>query len=127
MLLAALVLFVTNVTSHPAFGTGVVYATIRNTSSVADALVGAQTSIGAASLHISMAEKAGAGMGGTMSMMPVSEIRLPPHATVMLKPGGYHVMIENLTRPLRAGQTFAIRLHFQREGWITETCTVQPF
>lgn len=40
---------------------------------------------------------------GVMHMHPVEAIPLPAGKRVELKPGGYHVMLVNLTRPLAAG------------------------
>jgi len=43
---------------------------------------------------------------------------------VELKPGGYHIMLMDLKRPLNAGETFPITLHFARAGDITATVVV---
>jgi len=42
---------------------------------------------------------------GVMKMRAVPKIDLPAGKTVELKPGGYHVMLMNLDRPLRDGET----------------------
>jgi copper(I)-binding protein len=41
--------------------------------------------------------------GGMMHMQAVDSIALPAGKPVELKPGGYHVMLIGLTRPLKTG------------------------
>ena len=43
--------------------------------------------------------------GGMMHMEGVKAVELPAGKPVALQPGGYHVMLVNLTRPLAAGDT----------------------
>lgn len=47
---------------------------------------------------------------GVMKMRAVAKIDLPVGKTVELKPGGYHLMLMNLERPLRDGETVPITL-----------------
>ena len=43
--------------------------------------------------------------GGVMKMRELTNgLEIPPGATVELKPGGYHIMMTNLTRPLTKGE-----------------------
>ena len=44
--------------------------------------------------------------------------------TVRLSPGGYHVMIEELTRPLPPGSAIRLTLKFERQGAVTITAPV---
>lgn len=50
---------------------------------------------------------------GVMKMRAVPKIDLPAGKTVELKPGGYHLMLMNLDRPLRDGETVPITLVFE--------------
>lgn len=51
---------------------------------------------------------------GTMSMEPLEAgLRLPVGQTVTLAPGGNHIMLMNLTRPLVAGEVVSLTLGFQ--------------
>lgn len=50
---------------------------------------------------------------GVMKMRAIAKIDLPAGKTVELKPGGYHLMLMNLDRPLRAGETVPITLVFE--------------
>lgn len=51
-------------------------------------------------------------MGGMMRMQEVPSIAVPAGGTVMLEPGGYHLMLIDLAAPLTAGQTFDVTLEF---------------
>jgi copper(I)-binding protein len=50
---------------------------------------------------------------GVMKMRAVPKIDLPAGKTVELKPGGYHLMLMNLERPLRDGETVPVTLVFE--------------
>ena len=50
---------------------------------------------------------------GVMRMRAVARIDLPAGKTVELAPGGYHLMLMNLDRPLREGDTVPITLVFE--------------
>ncbi len=52
------------------------------------------------------------GMNGEMVMQHVDKIELPAGATVSLKPGGYHVMLMELAKPLAVGDTIELTLTF---------------
>ncbi|MEN9801455.1 MAG: hypothetical protein RLZ37_580 [Actinomycetota bacterium] len=63
------------------------------------------------------------GMSGEMTMRPVSSVALPAGETVMLMPGGYHIMLLDLVTPLEVGQTFDVTLTFANAG--TKVVTVE--
>ncbi len=50
--------------------------------------------------------------GGMMKMRPVDSLALPAGKTVELKPGGYHVMLLDLTGPLKDGDSVPVVLTF---------------
>ena len=56
------------------------------------------------------------GMGGAMMMREVGQIALPAGETVNLEPGGYHIMLLAITRPLELGQKFDPTLTFDNGG-----------
>ncbi|HYZ16064.1 MAG TPA: copper chaperone PCu(A)C [Candidatus Acidoferrum sp.] len=112
------VIAITGAWSRPAVDTGVVYATIRNDSARAQVLVGASSPRArAVELHESMAMPM---QGGTMQgmpadamgMKPVGRIAIPAHGSLVLKPGGYHLMLLGLRSPLRRGERVPIVLRF---------------
>ena len=51
-----------------------------------------------------------------MSMREVGEIALPAGTTVNLEPGGYHIMLLDLARPLSVGDKFDVTLTFETAG-----------
>ena len=58
-------------------------------------------------------------MSGMMGMSAVEKIDIPAGQAVKLEPGGYHVMIMNLSADLKAGDTVELTLTFQRAGKVT--------
>lgn len=97
------------------------YFTIANQGG-ADRLVGVDAAgTGRASLHeTSMGD-------GIMRMRPLTDgLELPADGTVELKPMGTHVMIEELSRPLRAGDNVDLTLRFARHADLRITAEVRP-
>ena len=62
---------------------------------------------------------------GEMVMREVEAIEIPAGETVMLMPGGYHVMLIDLVAPLEIGQTFDVVLTFETAGDVTVTVEVR--
>ncbi len=58
----------------------------------------------------------GDGDMGAMTMRPVDRIDLPAGESVSLEPGGYHVMLLDLAKPLEAGETIEVTLTFEQAG-----------
>lgn len=103
----------------PAGGNGAGYLTIRNHGPAADALVGVQTPVAArAEMHqMSMA-------ASVMSMRRLARTPLPATRTTAFAPGGLHLMLIGLKRPLKAGDSFPATLAFASGGRITVNFTV---
>jgi copper(I)-binding protein len=51
--------------------------------------------------------------GDMMTMRPISELPLPANKPVKLRPGGYHVMLIGLTKPIITGEKLPITLNYQ--------------
>jgi periplasmic copper chaperone A len=98
--------------------TGAAYVTIR--SPTADQLVGAATPVaGKAELHkMEMS-------GMVMKMRPVAGIDIPAGRPVSLAPGGLHIMLVGLKKPLQAGQSFPLTLTFAKTGARTVNVSVE--
>lgn len=62
---------------------------------------------------------------GEMRMQEVESIDLPAGETVILEPGGYHVMLLDLAEPLELGETFELTLTFATAGDQTVTVEVR--
>jgi hypothetical protein len=54
--------------------------------------------------------------GDVMRMREVQAIELPRGKTVTLAPGGYHVMLMNLQKPIAAGDVIPLRLVIEAHG-----------
>jgi copper(I)-binding protein len=91
--------------------TGIVYATIVNRGA-ADRIVGASTAAAArVELHTTLRD------GATMRMRPVDAIPVPMGGTLALQPNQrFHLMLIDLAKPLREGESFPLRLVFEKAG-----------
>jgi periplasmic copper chaperone A len=59
-----------------------------------------------------------------MKMRPVGPLPIAPGKRVTLAPGGYHIMLSGLKRPLKQGDSFPITLSFAKAGPVTAIATV---
>jgi copper(I)-binding protein len=64
-------------------------------------------------------------MAPVMQMQEVDRIDLPAGTAVALAPGGYHVMLLDLVKPLELGDTFTLTLTFEKAGTREVTVTVR--
>jgi len=85
---------------------------IRNKGKAVDRLIGASTAVaGRVELHEMTME------GDVMKMRAVPAIELPPGHEVELRHGQrYHLMLLDLTQPLKEGDRFELTLKFERAG-----------
>jgi periplasmic copper chaperone A len=97
---------------------GVAYVTIQ--SPTADKLVAVSSPVAKkAELHtMSMS-------GMVMKMRPIASIDIPAGQAVTLQPGGLHIMLVGLAKPLQTGQSFPLILTFDKAGSRTVNVTVQ--
>jgi len=54
--------------------------------------------------------------GDVMRMRQIESIELPAGKAVELKPGGLHIMFIGLKAPLKLGDTFPLKLKFEKAG-----------
>ena len=57
--------------------------------------------------------------GDVMQMREVDAIDLPADTRVELKPGGLHLMFIGLKAPLKVGQSYPLKLRFEKAGDVT--------
>ena len=55
---------------------------------------------------------------GMMSMYPVEFVKLPAGGTLNIKPGGYHVMLIGLKKPLKVSDEVELMLNFKHTGMV---------
>ena len=63
--------------------------------------------------------------GGVMKMRAVEKIELPAKQTVSLKPGGYHVMLIDIKRELKAGERVPLKLVVQDAKGVKTTLQIE--
>ena len=63
--------------------------------------------------------------GGMMKMDAVDKLALPAGKAVELKPGGYHVMLMDLVKPLKEGDTVPLQLTFEDKAGKKQTVEVK--
>ena len=61
---------------------------------------------------------------GAMSMQEMDALELPAGTLVQLVPGGYHIMLIDLAKPLVVGETFDLTLDFDEAPDLTVTVEV---
>ena len=62
---------------------------------------------------------------GVMKMQAVDRLALPAGKAVELKPGGYHVMLMDLTQTLKEGDTVPVTLTFEDKAGKKQTVEVK--
>lgn len=91
----------------PAASNIAVYLTIRNVGSHGVSLESVSSDAAeSAMIHRSTMEN------GMMTMEHLSELYIPPRENARLEPGGVHIMLVDLRRPLRAGDLIRMNLNF---------------
>ncbi|WP_306521857.1 copper chaperone PCu(A)C [Gemmatimonas sp.] len=87
--------------------TGGAYLTIVNADSVAVELVGASSPVATSvEVHESMQHD------GMSHMMPRASVSIGARDSLVMAPGGLHVMLNQLTRALTAGDSLPLSLRF---------------
>jgi len=95
-------------------------AYMQLTSSEPASLVSAESPVSAsAEIHETRME------GKVMRMRALSRLELFPGKTVELKPGGYHIMLLELKRPLKKGEIVPIRLKLEMKDKSVKTLEVR--
>lgn len=100
---------------------GAAYLVIENTGSEDDVLLGA-ASDAAATVEV---HETTAGSDGMMAMSPIDALPVPAGETVQLEPGGFHIMLIELTNELVVGESIEITLSFEAAGDITVSAEIR--
>ncbi len=93
---------------------GVAYLSISNRGAAPDKLVSISTAA-AKRAHIHRTRM----KDGMVSMQPMDELILRPGSSVLLRPGGMHVMLMGLAAALKQGGSFQMTLNFEKAGSLT--------
>lgn len=106
----------------PSEDVAAVYFVAHNGQEVEDRLIGASSPVaGRAEVHETVEED------GEMVMRPVEAVPIGPDEEVRFEPGGYHVMLFDLTEPLEVDSTITVVLEFERAGQIPIEAIVKPY
>jgi periplasmic copper chaperone A len=88
---------------------GVGFMQLRNTGAAVERVVGASSpAAGRVEMHVTMRE------GDVMKMRHVDSFEIPAGGTFELRPGGAHLMLRELKRPLHEGDTVPLTLKLER-------------
>jgi copper(I)-binding protein len=97
------------------------YVVIRNEGAEPDRLVSATAEVAGAAMIHEMAVS-----DGVMTMRMVADgVAIPAHGEIALKPGSYHLMLEDLKQPLKEGESFKGSLTFEKAGTVDVTFFVE--
>ena len=97
------------------------YLSIENKGSQPDRLIGGSADVAARiQLHEMAVNNA------VMTMRPLEKgLVIEPGKTIKLAPGGYHLMLVDLKRPLKQGDKLPITLEFEKAGNVKLSLEVQ--
>lgn len=94
---------------------GAVYFVIENGTDKADALISASTDVASsAETHMTMVNSQ-----DVVTMQMQDAVQVPAGEDIPFEPGGLHIMLVNLTRDLKVGDTITLTLQFEKAGEIT--------
>jgi len=107
----------------PMGGLGAVYFVVTNDGTEADRLTAASAPDLDATVEVHETSMA----NGQAAMDPVDGVDVPPGGSVAFEPGGYHLMLTDLTSPLEVGSTITIVLTFEQAGDVEVQAEVRSF
>lgn len=97
------------------------YLTIENRGSAPDRLIGSFGDVAdKVELHEMTMDH------GVMTMRPLDKgLTVEPGKTVKLAPGGYHLMLVDIRKPLKRGDKVPVTLEFEKAGKVTVSLNVE--
>ena len=63
--------------------------------------------------------------GNIMKMRRVDAVEVPANGSVALQPGGFHIMLIGLKKPLQEGGSFPLTLTFEKAGTVDVEVAVE--
>ena len=101
--------------------TGAIYFMIMNETATTDRILSASTPAARkAEVHNHIMQD------GIMKMRKIDGLEVPAGEHVMFKPGGFHLMLFGLEKPLKVGESIDVELVFEQAGSIKITVPVKP-
>jgi copper(I)-binding protein len=106
----------------PAAKTAAGYLRITNEGAASDRLIGVETPIAELGQVHEMSNS-----NGIMKMRALERgLEIKPGESLLLKPGGYHIMFTGLKGAAKAGESFPATLTFEKAGKIAVNFKVEP-
>ena len=103
----------------PGAKVGAGFMQLRN-AGAADRVVGASTPVaGRVEMHITVRD------GDVMKMREMKSFEIPAGGSFELKPGGAHLMLMDLKRPLKKGEKVPLTLKLEKGGELKAELTVE--
>jgi copper(I)-binding protein len=101
---------------------GAVYLAIKNKGKTDDTLVSVKTRVSqSAEMHNTVQEE-----GGVMKMLKVDGgVKIAAGETVKFAPGGYHIMLLDMTEKVEPGAKFPLTLVFEKAGELEVSVQVE--
>jgi copper(I)-binding protein len=100
---------------------GAAFLEVRAAPGAGDKLIDAKSDVaGAVEIHNHVHE------GGVMKMRRVDGIDVAGGKSIVLKPGGYHLMLMDLKKPLRQGEKLPLTLVFEKAGEVKLEAAIGP-
>jgi len=97
------------------------YMDILNGTEKSDTLMAVETEgVSKSEVHESYTTE-----NGLSGMRPVENLTIPPGSALKLQPGSYHLMLMDLKRELRPGDSLQISLQFAQAGTLTKMAEVR--
>jgi len=104
----------------PVQKTTAAFMSIKNNTSDDDYLISAETEVAeVCEMHKMVME------GEVMRMEKLDSVELPAGQTVVLKRGGMHLMLINLKREVKAGESITVKLKFKNANDLTVKAEVK--
>jgi periplasmic copper chaperone A len=104
----------------PGAKVGVTYMEIRNSGAKPARVIGASTPLARkVEMHVTTHD------GGVARMREVKTLDIPAGGRVELRPGGSHLMLVDLVRPLAKGERIPLTLRFEGAGELALEVEVQ--
>jgi len=105
----------------PGANVGVGFLRLNNAGAAAERVVGASSPVaGRVEMHVTTRE------GDVMKMRQVESFEIPAGGSFELKPGGAHLMLMGLQRPLAQGERVPLTLKLENGGTLQVELAVEP-
>ncbi|HEX6977974.1 MAG TPA: copper chaperone PCu(A)C [Alphaproteobacteria bacterium] len=100
--------------------TSAAYMRITNRGNAPDRLIGAASAAAdKAALHATTRD------GDVLKMREVEPVEIKPGDSIVLEPGGLHLMLTGLHHPLKAGEHVTLTLRFEGAGAVETTAEIR--